>query len=389
MTAFSRVSVTLLIILLGISSSQNAGAKPRWPRILCATVLATAALPAVGVVVGPWVYDYRLNSAEGSAEREMDALAKHISQKLKLDLRSRSWAKQRALLHQRMKDNPFISLYGAGLDSIFVKKEDHFIPMAFIPPGLTPSGPNIYAAYLRMAEEYDMLAWRDGSVMVMPETYPDPNYDFTKLTEEELVLLATGYLPKVETPSISDMAVGIIIEHPNGSSGPATSALWKLGGDQREGESAEARDHRELVLQGYANKLCHLATPLFLAVLERPDNSISQREFFDMALDIYKDAWTALGMIGFLTGYDVYSVDRYRASIVGVKLKRILPETDDRSGNLYHFWNYLIRAVYYGGTFTDNRLSWGYEMVSQSDRSDRLADKFGMRTGNIILEELD
>lgn len=309
--------------------------------------------------LAPYLVDYRLSAEEKEAANSLEPLATKIGKDLKTSFKQRGVSAFSKYLHERFNANEEFQ------QSFPEEGRKVLIPVAFIDPQLKVEGENIYGAYLRMAEEHD-LKWQQLRKNPQGEKF---EYDFTTKSADEIVSLSKAHLEKVKVPSISkyeDKNVSIDV--------------YKFGGTD---------DKDELKAQAYFNKMCHLATPLFLEIIKHPNASIRQEQFYDMALKIYSDPLTAFGMISFVTLFDAQHINRKRASLIAAKLKPLFPEQNDPAGQLYHFWNYASRAVFSGGSAVDNYRSWGFETAYQRDRDDRISDKIGMDFGAKINSELN
>lgn len=332
-------------------------------RTLCALTFAAVTIPTAGITLGPYVWDYSLSSVGEAHLEKMDSLSRHIGSKL--SEHPKTVSEMRKLWQSRLEGHEDVmNAFDAdwGLVSYFYSKEDLALYALMIDPTISAEGPNTFGAYLYAAEEFELLQYIEAD-------YENGfDYTFRGKSESELQEVFKQYLDKAD---------GQTKPKPESPLTSFTASFVRFG----------STEENEMIVRKHVGKLAHLASPLFRELIKREDHSVSQQELFDMALEIYGDPYTALGVITFMTSIDSYG-DRSRAGLIAQKTEPIVPNSGDEVGQLYHFWGYAARTLYHGGSFRMNRVSWGYEKLYQGHREDRLADRLGMRMGHLILGEI-
>lgn len=126
-------------------------------------------------------------------------------------------------------------------------------------------------------------------------------------------------------------------------------------------------------------------------VLKQKKQSISHVDLFLVSLKIYKDPFTALGVIGHMLDNErLYTADR-RTTLLASKMQDLLlNHKEDPVGYNYHFWAYLNISITNNG---NNLLEKGFSLIFQKwiqdDLGDYSADLLGIKTGELVHRHLN
>ena len=368
--------------------ASDVEAKPllskRTIRRTCAGGVVSAALLATAVALGPKLYDFRLTPSEEKEKDDAKILGKTIGMALAQRTQSQRGRDAATVLNERLKRlEPTITIFRKPTENqfqgYFDSKLDHLLPAIFFDPDLKSSGPNWHMAYRLVVEYAERFS----------ESSPDELGDaYRKFLEFSGGRTLKELLPAFKSMSLEQLKTLLepFTKLDRNDLPQFRGSKW---GWKYSELPPEKQEEIEFKLRDYVDWLSHVSTPLFLKVMGSPDDSISQAEFLKMALETYDDPLTALGVIGFLTSYDAEHTNlRNEISLISRKIKSVLPVTTDRGGNLYHYWVFLLRSIYFKGNAFDNRLSWGFETIYQSDRDDRVSDILGMEAGTSALKSM-
>lgn len=121
-------------------------------------------------------------------------------------------------------------------------------------------------------------------------------------------------------------------------------------------------------------------------LLQQEQNSVSQKVLFEKALQLAGDSYGALGLIAGTFFIDANAYPRQQHAVLSSKIQSISElGMQDHAGTIYHFWNYLARAVAQPQERLHLRLmSLGYERINQGDMIDYEADQLGMRIAGLV-----